>query len=322
MNWFTPINENAFDDLIERLPERLRLNGRSLLTEILFRTRRAAGWFDGSELKRGQFVYGEEKLGAQCYLSRQQILTLMEWFKKVGFLTIKSTKSGSIGSLIEIDTYINDKPENNRPSNQQVTNSQPTGNHILKDKGVKGKRKKAYTLQNPTGAEQALRCWTDQADLPKSANEEKCLKVLDDLHRIDQVPWEDAAGINAICKYAAKEWVPEGYIGSPMALRKPTQAGDMKKFEAIQQQIGAKRSQTPTNGRSQRPTYRLAYATGEPVTDPTKRLRRIVKNGEETDPDPGNEWTISDDVIAQAKADSIEAAIQCHEQTTGADHAV
>ena len=38
MNGFSPINKKAFDDLIEKLPKKRRLNARSLLVEILFRT--------------------------------------------------------------------------------------------------------------------------------------------------------------------------------------------------------------------------------------------------------------------------------------------
>ena len=242
MNGFAPINEKAFNDLIEQLPNPLRLNARSLLIEILFRTRRNKGWYDGIELERGQFAFGEERLGAKCYLSRQETRTLMDWLKKVEFLTIETTKRGSIGTIIELDTYINDQKESNQPANQQPTNSQPTANHIPKDKGIKDKEKTTYTPENLTAAQQALRCWTDHEDLPRSANEGKCLKTLDDLHRIDGVPWEGLIGINAICEYAAREWVPQGYIGSPTALRKWTQARDQKKYEAIQQQMAARDS--------------------------------------------------------------------------------
>jgi len=41
----------------------------------------------------------------------------------------------------------------------------------------------------------------------------------------------------AICQYAAKKWVPAGYIASPAKLRKLTRSGELKTWEAIQQQM-------------------------------------------------------------------------------------
>jgi hypothetical protein len=106
MSGFTPISESAFRTLVQRLPKRLRVKGRALLIEILFRTQRTAGWYKGIWLERGQFPYGYEELGATCDLSFQETRTIISWFKKVDFLTIKSTNAGSIGTLKEIDTYI------------------------------------------------------------------------------------------------------------------------------------------------------------------------------------------------------------------------
>jgi hypothetical protein len=76
----------------------------------------------------------------------------------------------------------------------------------------------------------------------------------------------------------------------------------MKKFEAIQQQIIAQRSQKSTERRSSRPAYQIAYATGEPVTEPQERLQRILSGGWNSDPDPGQPWTVPDEKIAQTRA--------------------
>ena len=300
MNGFSPINKKAFDDLIEKLPKKRRLNARSLLVEILFRTRRSKGWFDGIELERGQFAFGECNLAAKCYLSRQAIRTLTYWFKKVEFLTIKTTNRGSIGTIIEFNTYISDQRKNNQPTNQQPTNSQPTANHIPKDKGIKDK-KNIYTLKKPAEAQKALQCWTNHNPLPTSANHAECLKALDDLHCLDEVPWEGPAGIFAICEYAAKVWYPEGYIGSPVALRKWTQAKDMRKWEKIQQQI-SQAPQAASKGRSNRQAYHIANAHGEPIKGPQERLERILEMELDHDLDPGHPWSISDEKIALARA--------------------
>lgn len=318
---FTPINDQAFNELIEMLPRRHRLGGRSLLVEVLFRARRNQGWYAGIELERGQFAYGEEKLGAKCYLSYQETRTLIKWFEKVGFLTIHSTNLGSVGTIIEYNTYVKDRMEINGQTNGQLTDNQRTANDIPKDKGTKVKRKRTYTSENLTEAHQALQCWKDHAGLPKSANEEKCLKALDDLHRIDGVPWDGATGIYAICGYAAREWVPNSFIAAPTALRDWTKAKDQKKYEAIQQQISTRSSHAATNGIAQPPEYRIAYSTGDPVTGFTKRIRRIVDSGLDTDPDQGHEWSIPDDEIAHAKAEGIDTFLKQRQQTSGADHA-
>ena len=250
MSGFTPISESAFKALVQRLPKQLRLKGRAVIIEILFRTRRNAGWYEGIWLERSQFVFGYEKLGAACDLSFQATRTIISQLEKVGFLTIKSTKAGSTGTIEEIDTYIKDKKESNKETIKQLTNSQQTANNIPKDKGIKDK-KNIYTLKNPAEAQEALQCWTNHAPLPKSANQDECLKALDDLHRLDEVPWDGPAGIYAICDYAAKVWYPAGYIGSPVALRKWTQAKDMRKWEKILQQM-AQSSHSAANGQSNR----------------------------------------------------------------------
>ena len=151
-----------------------------------------------------------------------------------------------------------------------------------------------------------MACWTNHAALPRSVDEQECLKVLDELHRLDQVPWDGPTGIYAICKYGAKVWFAEGYIGSPVALRKWTQAQDMRKWEKIQQQM----SQSPhstANGQSSHQAYHIANAQGEPLKDQQERLQAILANGWESDPDPGHPWSISDEDIALARGSTKQS---------------
>ena len=312
MSGFTPINEIAFMELIECLPEHHRLAARSICLDMLFHARRNPGTAGGVQLERGQILYSLRGISERCYVSFQTTRTIIFWLKKVQFLTHESTHSKSIASIVEFDRYVSDRRKTNTETNNQLTQYQRT-------KGTKGKDKSICTLENPAEAQQALQCWTDLAALPKSANEEKCLKALDDLHRLDQVPWDGATGIFAICEYAAREWVPEGYIGSPVALRGWTRSRDMKKYEAVQQQMAVRRSQTPSKDRSKPTGYLIVFPDGTPVTEFTKRLRRIVNNGEETDPDRGHDWTIADDVIAQAKEKGVESFLRDH--TEGAPYA-
>ena len=300
MTGFTPISESAFKGLVQRLPKPLRLKGRALIMEILFRTRRTAGWYEGVWLERSQFVFGYRRLGTACDLSFQTTRTLISQLKKVGFLTIKPTRAGSIGTVENIDTYIIDRKENNKETNEQLTNSQQTANNIP---NVKGKRvkKNTYILKDSPRAHKALQYWTNHAPLPISANHAECLKALDDLHCLDEVPWEGPAGIFAICEYAAKVWHPAGYIGSPVVLRKWTQAKDMRKWEKIQQQI-SQAPQAASKGRSNRQAYHIANAHGEPIKGPQERLERILKMELDHDPDQGHPWSISVEDIALARA--------------------
>jgi len=319
MSGFAPICERAFRALIARLPRNLRGNGRAVLIEILFRARRNTEWYEGVHLERGQFVFGFEALGGACDLSFQETRTIISWFKKVEFLTTKSTNAGSIGTIKEIDVYIKDKNQTNKQSIKQLTNSQQTANNIPKDKGIKDKN--IYVSKHPTEAAKALRLWEKHAPLPTSANPDHCLAVLDDLHRIDKIPWEGDTGIYAICIFAAQHWVPNGYIGSPTALRKWTQAGDMKKYESIQQQIAAKGPKNHPGGQSKPVEYQIAFPDGKPITEYEKRLLRILHNEWTTDPDQGHVFTISDDNIVRAKAEGVESFLRGRQPEKGEEHA-
>ena len=319
MSGFAPICESAFRALIARLPRNLRGNGRAVLIEILFRARRNTDWYEGVHLERGQFVFGYEALGDACDISFQETRTIISWFKKVEFLTTKSTNAGSIGTIKEIDVYIKDKNQTNKQSIKQLTNSQQTANNIPKDKGIKDKN--TYTLKHPKEAGEALRLWEELAPLPTSAKRDHCLAVLDELHRIEKIPWGGDKGIYAICAFAAQHWVPNGYIGSPVSLRNWTQAGDMKKYESIQQQIAAKGPKNHAGGQSKPVAYQITYPDGTPVRNYEKRLPRILQNGWVTDPDQGHEFTISDEDIVQAQEEGIETFLRSRQIENGEEHA-
>ena len=134
MEWFTPICRDKVVDLVQRLPRHLWSNAYSFIFAILSRASRGDGEYDGHALQRGQFVYGQLRLGEECGLGRQQVRTLSDHFERRGELTIESTHRGSIATICNFDIYVIDGQESNQPSNQQVTNRQPAGNHILNPK--------------------------------------------------------------------------------------------------------------------------------------------------------------------------------------------
>jgi len=136
-DYFTPICEKAFKSAIEKLPPRIRQNATLVLLEVFFRARRTEGDFEGHELKRGDFAFGEDKLAETCFLTREKIRRVFSHLTRKSVLTIQTTSLGSVGTVIDFDSYVIDHIPNNQPNNQQTTSKQPANNHILKDKREK-----------------------------------------------------------------------------------------------------------------------------------------------------------------------------------------
>ena len=138
---FTPINENAVDHLLDSLPCRDKVwrHAWIVVYKILHRCRRKPSTFEGISLQRGQFIFSEPKLAEQCRLSPQEIRTLLDKFRKVQFLTTKTTGIKSIGTVLNFDTYVIDQKENNGDFNGKTTDYQRAING--KPKGTKANGK-------------------------------------------------------------------------------------------------------------------------------------------------------------------------------------
>ena len=104
------------------------------------------------------------------------------------------------------------------------------------------KNEKPNAYQPSPETLKALEIWEGFTPLPQTASREKCLKVLDELHRLDGLTWDR---IYRICTHGAREWVPQGFIASPAKLRTPTRSGEMKTWEAIERQARGQ----PSRGR-------------------------------------------------------------------------
>jgi hypothetical protein len=291
MSGFTPLSEKAFHALIEQIPRQLRLNARSLLLEILFRTRRHAGWYDGVRLQRGQLVYGEQRLGAKCYLSYQQTRTLMLCFKKVGFLTVKVTGRGSIGTVVEYDTYVRDHLKSNAQNNGQLTDVQRTANDIPK---VKGKRNKEVLPEMPLPdpveepwkcAAQSMNAFLDRpaGDLPAPAT-----KWLGRMKKEKQLSM-----IAATCKQLYdKNWSVQEMSDMPPGK-------EISRMIAYISKVSKENVIEPTRTANVSEAYHITDAHGKPVTDRIRRLERILSEERSSDPDPGHPWSIPDADIVQ-----------------------
>mgnify|MGYP003632408721 FL=1 len=114
---FTTVISKSFDLLVgDILPDRMRLSARSVVIEILFRSRTAPGLHGGLELDRGQFLFTLYELAEKTGLTIQKLRTLIRWLEKVGFMTCESTNQTSIGTILYFDSYVADTI--NEPSEQ------------------------------------------------------------------------------------------------------------------------------------------------------------------------------------------------------------
>ena len=101
------------------------------------------------ELEPGQFVFGRLKASTETGLSERKVRTCLKKLKNFENLTIKTTNKFSIISIINWDTYQQDKPASDQQSDQQVTNNRPTSDQQVttnkNNKHIKNKEKNIYT---------------------------------------------------------------------------------------------------------------------------------------------------------------------------------
>ena len=114
------------------------------------------------------------------------------------------------------------------------------------EKKAKPKRKKAPAPPKAPyeASAAAVRCWSawNRQHPLKPEHKDTQLKTLDDMARIDGLPWPD---INEICKYACAEWVPR-FIASPSTLRDRKTGDEEQQWEKIQRQLKSGHTSTGT----------------------------------------------------------------------------
>ncbi len=110
--------------------------------------------FEGKKIvcQPGQFVTSVETIIDHCgemKPTRQNVRTALELFKKCEFLTIKSTKRGSLITIINWGVYQCGESEANQQTNQHLTNIQPTSNqHLTINKNIINKEYKNKKKKN------------------------------------------------------------------------------------------------------------------------------------------------------------------------------
>jgi hypothetical protein len=93
------------------------------------------------KLYPGQLIFGRKKAAAELPLSEREIRTCMEFLKKSGNMTIKTTNKFSIISIVNWNIYQDPNIKSDHQSDQQATSKRPASDHIQerikKDKEIK-----------------------------------------------------------------------------------------------------------------------------------------------------------------------------------------
>ncbi|HLA04549.1 MAG TPA: hypothetical protein VJZ16_01070 [Syntrophales bacterium] len=81
-------------------------------------------------LMPGQFIFGRKKAAEETGLTEREIRTILDFLRKAGNLTIKTTNKFSIISIINWNTYQGEEIENDQLNDQQRANKGPHTNTI------------------------------------------------------------------------------------------------------------------------------------------------------------------------------------------------
>jgi hypothetical protein len=95
-------------------------------------------------------------------------------------------------------------------------------------------------------AKAGIAAWAKHRPLPAGIDLDTYHRVLDDMHRLDHIPWDGETGIFAICRHAVTEWKAE-HIQSPSKLRlKSKSYPELRNYQVIQNQIVARKHDPPS----------------------------------------------------------------------------
>jgi hypothetical protein len=271
--WF-PIQRAPIHDLTEAVPPGLRAGARSLWLEILSRARQRPGTVEGQVLERGQLVYGEDRIGDVCGLTRQQVRTLLRRLVKLGKLTIKATNQGSVATVVDFDSYVPSHTEANQRSSQQVTNDQPTSNHIQQETSDKRTKKTSDGFMDDMT--QMICTYWPQLDLPPFSLLGK---------------WRKEYGERNVLEMTKKI----GLGGKQFPARE-----DLMRYLN-----GALSNEAERSERMHSVPFNIADPLGKPITDPDDRLRRIIEQDAVDDPDQGHWFTVPSDAIVAGEMDGV-----------------
>jgi hypothetical protein len=277
--WF-PIRRVPIHDLTEAFPPKLRAGARSLWLEVLSRARQRPGTVEGQVLARGQLVFGEDKIGDVCGLSRQQVRTLHGRLVKLGKLTIKATNQGSVATVVDFDSYVPPETEANQGSGQQVTIDQPATNHIQQvtsNKSTKTASPSAHQRDD----------------------------FMDEMVQMIHTHWPNLAPLEFSL---LGRWRKEYGADNVLAMTKKVGLSGKKlpRGEDLTRYLnGALSKEAERHDRTRSVPFTIADPLGNPITDPEDRLQRIIEQGAVDDPDQGHWFTVPGDAIVASEMDHV-----------------
>lgn len=235
---FTPKNPSAFQELMLHFPPFLRASAWTFWDLALMRCTRESK--DGG-LQRGQFYYGRDEVERITGVSTKTLRTLESRLEKMGEFSRKSANKGTIGTIVNFDTYVIDGKGIGKPTaNQRQTNGNyPKEKEKENTTTPSKKRRECIKYVASEEATRGVSAWARYRPLPEGVDLDTYHKTLDDMHRLDGVPWDGDTGIYAICRHAVTEWKTK-HIQSPSKLRlKSTAYPELKTFQVIQNQLRA-----------------------------------------------------------------------------------
>jgi hypothetical protein len=186
------------------------------------------------ELKPGQLVFGRHAAAKELCSTERKIRTSLDLLKNMDFLTIKATSKYSVITIVNWDTYQQERPA----SDQQATSKRPASDQqTTTNKNDKNaKNEKTVKLHSPELCEFVRRFQSHALELhgnlaPKitDAATRKSEDTVNKLIRLDGFSLDD---IKAAMRWAVKDDFWSANARSLAQLRKPGRNG-LSKFQSI-----------------------------------------------------------------------------------------
>lgn len=175
--------------------------------------------------------------------SLKWLIKACEWFKAERMITIE-TRKHLFSSITICNWNVYQQQDHTLGNTEENSQENSQGNIFKHVKHVK----KENTFVASHESTRCLKAWEQYRPIIEK-HRETYLRVFDELHRLDKLPWEGEEGIFAICAFAVKEWTA-GMIQAPSKLRKPSkQYPELKTWEVIQGQIRGQREKAQENGK-------------------------------------------------------------------------
>ncbi len=129
-------------------------------------------------LMPGQFIFGRKKASKETGLTEREIRTILEFLKKAGNLTIKTTNKFSVITIVNWSIYQSQENENDQLNDQQVTNKGPH-TRIKEYKNINIYSREVLFYLNQKTGKQYRNTKHIEARLKEGRTVEDCKRVID-----------------------------------------------------------------------------------------------------------------------------------------------